>query len=64
MRQTHAAQHVRRLGELDVIIADNLYAVTPRIEKIEKRPGQRFNTRVRQRLADCILLARLSEETV
>ncbi len=56
MRQSHAAQHVRRLGELDVVVADNLYAVAPRIEKIEKRAGQRLDTRVRQRFADCILV--------
>jgi hypothetical protein len=28
MRQPNAAQHVRRLGELDVVVADNLDAVT------------------------------------
>src|ERR1700704_5805395 len=56
MRQSHAAQHVRRLGELDVVVADNLYAVAPRIEKVEKRTGQRLDTRLGERFADCILV--------
>src|ERR1700693_5878491 len=56
MRQSHAAQHVRRLGELDVVVADNLDAVAPRVEKVEKRAGQRLDTRVSQCLADCILV--------
>jgi hypothetical protein len=34
MRQSHAAQHVRRLGELKVVVADNLYAVAPWVEKV------------------------------
>ena len=38
MAQTHAAQHVGCLGELDVVVAHNLYAVDPRVEKIEERP--------------------------
>jgi len=56
MRQSHAAQHVRRLGELDVVIADNLDAVAPRVEKVEKRAGQRLDSRIGQRLADGILV--------
>ena len=36
MRQAHAAQYVRRLGELDVVVADDLDAVAPRIEEVEK----------------------------
>src|SRR5512134_2876732 len=56
MRQPHAAQHVRRLGELDVVIADDLDAVAPRIEKVEKRTWQRLDTGVGQRLADGVLV--------
>jgi hypothetical protein len=41
-------QHVWRLGELDVVIADDLYAVAPGIEEIEKLTGQRFDARLRQ----------------
>ena len=50
MRKPHAAEHVRRLGELDVVIADDLDAVAPRIEKIEKLTGQRLYTHLGQRL--------------
>src|SRR6476619_1499079 len=56
MRQFHAAQHVRRLGELDIVVADNLDAIAPRVEKVEKRAGQWLNARVSQRLADNVLV--------
>ena len=56
MRQSHAAQHVRGLGELDVRVADNLYAIAPRVEKVEKRAGQRLDPRVGQRFADGLLV--------
>src|SRR4029079_2152753 len=56
MGQPHAAQHVGRLGELDVLVADNLDAVAPRVEKVEKRPRQRFDSRLSHRLADGFLV--------
>ena len=56
MRQSHATQHVRCLGELDVLVADNFYAIAPRVEKVEKRAGQRLDPRVGQRPADGILV--------
>src|SRR6187200_3593902 len=56
MRQSHAAQHVRRLGELDVVVADNLNAIAPRVEEVEKRPGQRLDTCVSQRFSDGFLV--------
>src|SRR6476646_7377362 len=56
MRQSHAAQHVRRLGELDIVVADNLYAIAPGVEKVEKWAGQRLDPRIGQRLADGILV--------
>ena len=37
-RQAHAAQHVRRLGELDVGIFDDFEPVAPGVEEIEERP--------------------------
>ena len=52
MRQSHAAQHVRRFGELDIVVADNLDAIAPRVEKVEKRAGQRLDSGVGQRFAD------------
>jgi hypothetical protein len=39
MRETHAAQHMRRLGELDVGVADDLDPVAPRVEEIRNGPG-------------------------
>ena len=56
MRQSHAAQHVRRLGELDIVVADDLDAIAPRVEKVEKRAGQGLDPRIGQRLADGILV--------
>ena len=38
--QAHAAQNMRRLGELDVVVADDLNTVAPRVEKIQEAPGQ------------------------
>ena len=56
MRQSHAAQHVRCLSELDIFVADNFYAIAPRVEKVEKRAGQRLDPRIGQRLADGVLI--------
>src|ERR1044072_1613331 len=56
MLQVHAAQHVRRLGELDVVVADDLDAIAPRVEKIEKPARQHIDSRVSQRLADGLLV--------
>ena len=42
---------IRRLGELDVVVADNLNAIAPRVEEVEKRPGQRLYTRVSERFS-------------
>src|SRR5262249_14836064 len=56
MQQPHPAQHIRRLGELYIIVADDLYTVAPRIEEIEELTGQRVHTRVRQRVADGVLV--------
>src|ERR1700730_7556595 len=36
MRQTHAMQHIWGLGELDVVVADDLDAVAPGIPKVQK----------------------------
>src|SRR5882724_1213241 len=56
MRQPHAAQYVWRLGELDVVVTDDLDAVAPRIEKVEKPTGEGLDARVGQRLADGVLV--------
>src|ERR1700686_4704167 len=56
MRKSHAAQHVRRLGELDIVVADDLYAVAPRVEEVKKLARQRLYACVGHRLADCVLV--------
>src|SRR5690349_5632785 len=56
MRQAHAAQDVRRLGELDVVVADYLDAVAPGIAEVEKLPGQRLHARLRERAAHRLLV--------
>src|SRR5437763_7991999 len=56
MRQSHATQHVRRLGELDVVVADDLYAVAPWVEEVEEPPGQRMDASIGQRRADCFFV--------
>ena len=43
MRESHPAQHVSCLGKLNVVVADNLDAVAPRVEEIEEWSGQRFD---------------------
>jgi hypothetical protein len=56
MRQSHAAQHVWRLGELDIVVTDNLDAIAPWVEKVEKRSRQRLDPGIGQSLADCIFV--------
>ena len=56
MRQTHAAQHVRGLGELDVGVADDLDPVSPRVHEIQERAGEGGDARVGKRLPDRILV--------
>src|SRR5262245_64925444 len=36
---------MRRLGELDIVVAHNLDAVPPRIEEVQEPPGQRLYAR-------------------
>jgi hypothetical protein len=40
MRESHAAQHIWRFGELNIVVPEDLYTVAPGVEKVEKRPGQ------------------------
>src|ERR1700693_3290081 len=56
MRQSHPAHDARRFGELDVVVADDLYAIAPRVEEVEKLAWQRLDACVGQRLADCVLV--------
>lgn len=34
--ETHSPENMRCFGKLDVVVADNLDAVTPRVEKVEE----------------------------
>ena len=36
VHQAHAAQHIGRLGELDIVVADDLNSITPRVPKIKE----------------------------
>src|SRR5262249_50599588 len=56
MGEPHAAQHVRRLGELDVVVADDLYPVAPGVAEIEEPTRQRLDARRRQRAAHRVLV--------
>ena len=55
----HSAQHVGRLGELDIVVADDLDSIAPRIEEIEKRTRQRLDARA----ASALRTASLSSTT-
>jgi len=43
--QAHAPQDVWGFGELDIVIANNLHPVPPRIAKVKERARQRRDTR-------------------
>src|SRR5262245_47300892 len=54
--EPHPAQHVRGLGELDVVVADDLYSVAPGVAEIEEGAGQRLDPRRRQGAAHRVLV--------
>src|SRR5262249_33190769 len=54
--QPHTAQHMRSLSELDVVIANDLDAVAPRIEEIEEGSRQCLDPGLRERCADRLLV--------
>src|SRR5262249_39115122 len=56
MREPHAAQHIRRLGELNVVVADDLDPVAPRVKEIEEAAGQRLDPGRRERAANRVLV--------
>src|SRR5438132_13587102 len=56
MSEAHAAKHVRCLRELDVVVADDFDPISPWVEKIEKRPGQRLDSRSRQCLPHALFV--------
>jgi hypothetical protein len=37
VHQSHATQDIRRLGELNVVVTDDLYSIAPRVTKIQER---------------------------
>src|SRR5215831_13889959 len=56
MQKAHAAEDVRRLAELDVVIAHDLDPVSPRIQKIKETPGQDRDAGRDQSRAQCLLV--------
>lgn len=54
--QPHAAQHMRCLRELDVVVADDLDAVAPRVEEIEEAARQHAHSRLCERLTRRLLV--------
>src|SRR5262249_29430410 len=54
--QAHAAQHVGRLGELDVVVAHDLDPVAPRISEIEEAARQHLDLRRLERTARRLLV--------
>jgi len=37
VHQAHATQHIGRLGELDIVVADDLDSISPRVPKVKER---------------------------
>ena len=56
LRKTHATQHIGGLRELDVLIADDLDAIAPRVSKVKERPIERSDTSRFQCLAGYLLV--------
>ena len=56
VRKAHATQDVGGFRELDVLIADYLDAIAPRIAKIQEGAIQRSDTSRFQRVAGCLLV--------
>src|SRR5262249_37023797 len=56
MQKTHAAEDIRRLAELNVVIAHDLDPVSPRIQKIKETPGQDLDAGRDQSRAQCLLV--------
>src|ERR1700746_4205800 len=51
MRQAHATQHIGCLGELNIVITNDLHSVAPGVPKIEERTVKYGNTRCLECLA-------------
>jgi len=56
VRKPHAAQHIGRLGELDIVVADDLDAIAPGVAEVEEGPGQGFDAGLGHRPADRVLV--------
>jgi hypothetical protein len=44
VHQAHATHHIRRLGELNIVVTDDLYSVAPGVPKIKERTIEWSNT--------------------
>src|SRR6266849_6248181 len=56
MRESHTAQHVGRFRKLDILVPDDLYAVAPRVSKVEKRSRQGLDAGVDQCFASGVFV--------
>ncbi|MGB8629927.1 MAG: hypothetical protein WCD69_11120 [Xanthobacteraceae bacterium] len=54
VHQAHAAQHIRRLRELNVVVTDNLHSVAPRVPEIKEPTVEYLHTGRLERLASCL----------
>src|SRR5262249_11179509 len=56
MCESHAAQDVGGLGELDVVIADDFNAIAPGVAKVEEGPSERGDASRFERFAGSLLV--------
>src|SRR5262249_11731741 len=56
VHQAHPTQHIGRLGELDVVVTDDLYSITPGVPKIKERTVKWGNTSCLDCLAGRLLV--------
>src|SRR5271170_2000587 len=56
MFQAHAAQHVRCFGELNILIINNLNAVSPWIAEVKERPFEQHNACLSKSMTSSLLI--------
>jgi hypothetical protein len=56
VHQAHPTQHIGRLGELDVVVTDDLHSITPWVPKIKEGTVKWSNTSCLERLAGRLLV--------
>jgi len=56
VHQAHSTQHIGRLGELDVVVTDDLHSITPGVPKIKEGTVKWSNTSCLECLAGRLLV--------